>query len=142
MIQALDLRDQFIEHFRVRFGIDFALENLFGPGQCDHRYFLTQMFARRIYLLIDIGSRRGLDLVGFIPRSIFGFVNNLVGTFLRLIDDFLCLLLGFTEAFANFCLGFLKVLLSALCSGQALGNLPVLPSAVAIYISCKSRQTR
>ncbi len=73
-------------------------------------------------MLIDIRGGRQLDLVGFVARAILGFIDDLVGAFLRLVDDFLCLGFGVFQTIADLCLGVFEVLLSALCRGQALGN--------------------
>ena len=67
-------------------GVNFALKNLFCACQRKARYFLAQLLTRTVNLLIDIRRRSDLYFIRFTARDIFGFINNLIGAFLRLID--------------------------------------------------------
>ena len=83
----LQLGRQLIEQLAVRLGVDFAFQHPFGAGDREAHDLAAQLIARAIALELDLRLGDGKGLLALETRGLARFVDDLVGTRLRLRFD-------------------------------------------------------
>src|SRR5690606_36763101 len=86
----------------------------------------TQTFFRPLYFHFDFCLSSREQALAFITGFGLGFIDDLVGTLVGLLDQLGTLALGFTQLFSRLVLGQMQIGLSAFSCFEALSNL-VLP---------------
>src|SRR5690606_19665018 len=118
-----DLRGQLVEQRLVGVGIDFALEQLFGTDHSQRGYLLAQIFAGAIGGSVDFSLGQIFLTVGLGDGFVLGGFNDLVGTDMSLIDDFVGRATGVLQRLVDLFLRLGQIFLAAIGSGQAFSDL-------------------
>ena len=95
----------------MRFLVDLALQDLLGARNSDRRYLSTQLFARAIRFLLDVGLRGGQLPLTLLDAVCFASLHDLVCQGIRLIDNTRCPLARIANNIVGLCLRLLELLL-------------------------------
>src|SRR6185436_17223198 len=111
------------QQLRVRFGVDFAFENLFRSSNRERGYLSTQGFLGTKNFLLDLCFCAGNDTLCFYFGGRLGFFHQNRAAFFCLRNDFARLRPRALQLFGRALGGKLQILLAALRRGQAFGDL-------------------
>src|SRR5690606_36081064 len=100
---------QFVQHVGMRFGIHAAFQDLLGAGYCQRSDLGAQLLACLVDLLFDLGLGTSLHAVASLASLLLGFLDDLVGALVGLVDDAGRVGLGFLQQLGCPHLGKLKV---------------------------------
>src|SRR5690606_5403940 len=118
-----DLGSQFVQQRLVRVGVDLALQQLLGAAHGQQGDLLAQLLAGTVGRSLDLGLGQRLLAGGLDHGFLAGRVDDLVGARVGLVDDLVGLGAGFLQQLVDLVLRLREVLLAAVGSRQALGDL-------------------
>ena len=125
IIHGIDLQTStdFIEYFVMRIPIDFSHQYLLSTGNRQGRDFSSQCFFSLLAFLLNFSSCCVQNTLTFLTRIIFGYINNLIMSFLCLIDEFLGFFFTLTQNLSCSLFCKLKFMITLFCFSQAICDL-------------------